>query len=270
MSSMPAHFLRASSLVAGALLATVEGATSCPMDCSSRGLFTSISWQIESDWRAPGICRAGAFPWQSGYCEVAHIRAEPYGVTGGSRFVVPPPHRPHQPRAARTDWSDTPMLRRATRQGPQRCARARASSIRTSADPFMIARRDVLGGVFATIYSGCCAAASVSESTGCVVAGEAADRLFASSPADALNPDYFNRLYMGSGNKLLDFALAQPCRGSLKRSMSCRVSCFTTTGTPPTRSRHPACAFRKPTERYCSEPGFGNKLCLARKNRRSP
>jgi hypothetical protein len=74
----------------------------------------------------------------------------------------------------------------------------------------MIARRDVvLGGVFATMCSGCCAAASASESTGCVVTGEAADRLFASSPADALNPDYFNRIYMGSGDKLLDFALAQ-------------------------------------------------------------
>jgi hypothetical protein len=74
----------------------------------------------------------------------------------------------------------------------------------------MIARRDVvLGGVFATMCSGCCAAASASESIGCVVTGEAADRLFASSLADALNPDYFNRIYMGSGDKLLDFALAQ-------------------------------------------------------------
>jgi hypothetical protein len=74
----------------------------------------------------------------------------------------------------------------------------------------MIARRDVmLGGVFAAMCSGCCATASASESTGCVVTGEAADRLFASSPADALDPNYFSRIYMGSGDKLLDFALAQ-------------------------------------------------------------
>src|ERR1700730_13845807 len=74
----------------------------------------------------------------------------------------------------------------------------------------MIARRDVvLGGVFAAMLSGCCATASASESTGCVVAGEKSDPLFASSPAEALNPDYFNRIYMRSGDKALDFALAQ-------------------------------------------------------------
>jgi hypothetical protein len=73
----------------------------------------------------------------------------------------------------------------------------------------MIARRDVvLGGVLAML-SGCRATASASESTGCVVAGQKADLLFASSPAEALNPDYFNRIYIGSGDKALDFALAQ-------------------------------------------------------------
>jgi hypothetical protein len=102
MSSVRAHFLRASCFVAGALLATVETATPCPMDCSSRGLFTSRSWQIVSDWRVPGICRTGAFPWQSGYCEVAYIRAEPYGFTGGNKFVASLPHRPH-PAAPRPE-----------------------------------------------------------------------------------------------------------------------------------------------------------------------
>jgi hypothetical protein len=73
----------------------------------------------------------------------------------------------------------------------------------------VITRRDVaLGGVLATVWNGCCAAAGASE-PGCVIAGETADRLFARAPAETLNPDYFNRISMGSGDKALDFALAQ-------------------------------------------------------------
>jgi hypothetical protein len=83
MSSVPAHFLLVGSLLPGALLPTVGAATACPTDCSSRGLFTSGAWPIKPDWHTPGICWTGPFPWQSGYCEVAHVRAEPYAATGG-------------------------------------------------------------------------------------------------------------------------------------------------------------------------------------------
>jgi len=73
----------------------------------------------------------------------------------------------------------------------------------------VITRRNVaLGGVLATVWNGCCAAAGASE-PGCVIAGETADRLFARTPAEILNPDYFNHISMGSGDKALDFALAQ-------------------------------------------------------------
>jgi hypothetical protein len=100
MRRLPADFL-AGAFLAGTLLSTAGPASSCPLDCSSRGLFTSGSLQMEPSWGAASICRTGPFPWQSRYCDVAYVTAEPYQVRGGDGFA--PAHRRAIPAAARAD-----------------------------------------------------------------------------------------------------------------------------------------------------------------------
>src|SRR5262249_39430619 len=99
-------------------------------------------------------------------------------------------------------------------RSPSRSRRARmpAVSTRTFAEHVMITRRNVILGGPLTIsggWCGVCAAASVMEPAGCVVAADFQDQFFARTPADRLNTAYFERISLGSGNKALDYALAQ-------------------------------------------------------------
>ena len=76
----------------------------------------------------------------------------------------------------------------------------------------MITRRDAALGGLLTIsggWCGVCSAASAREPSGCVVAADFPDQFFAGTPADRLNSAYFDRISLGSGNKALDYALAQ-------------------------------------------------------------
>ena len=87
-----------------------------------------------------------------------------------------------------------------------------AVSTRTFAEHVMITRRNVILGGPLTIsggWCGVCAAGSVTEPAGCVVAADFHDQFFARTPADRLNSAYFDRILLGSGNKTLDYALAQ-------------------------------------------------------------
>jgi hypothetical protein len=114
MRRLPADFL-AGAFLTGTLLATAGPASACPVDCSSHGLFTSGSLQMEPSWGAAGICRTGPFPWQSRYCDVAYVTAKPYQVRDGDGFVAPP-HR----RASRRPAGAT-MRESACKQYPNLC-----------------------------------------------------------------------------------------------------------------------------------------------------
>jgi hypothetical protein len=92
-----------------------------------------------------------------------------------------------------------------------------ASYTRTFAEHTMITRRGMTLGGMLTLSGGycrVCAAAGEAEASGCVVAAEFPDQLFAGTPtaetpAARLNPAFFDSISLSSGNKALDYALAQ-------------------------------------------------------------
>ena len=142
---------------------------------------------------------------------------------------------------------------------PSRSSRARMPAVytRTFAERVMITRRSVVLGGPLTISGGwcrVCAAASVIEPAGCVVAADFQDQFFAGTPADRLNSAYFDRISFGSGNKAFDYALAKLCHALPMRFVSCLASCFMTTATALIPLLRPVSASQALMGQYCSEP----------------